>query len=224
MSYRHLSLALVLLAPACVFRWDDNPDPHAWDDDDASTVSSGGYGGYGAGGSDAGGEGGAGGQGEGGGEPVCNDGVGHATTAARCDELWFAPGHVGLCDDGYAAMGYDACLMVYEMWNAGHAEELADCLDATTDPYDMCAPEPLGDCVAEVYANACESEYIADNCGYWNDLCVESEDVLDVSQCTADLQPFSDDGLYELSDCMNGIEGTCQERYDLCFEGMTTLE
>jgi hypothetical protein len=220
MSYRYLPVLALTLASACVVRWDDTPDQRFDDDDSFSSVSSGGWGGEGGAGGDQGGAG----EGGAGGDPYeCNDGVGYGSTVALCDALPMSPDNAGLCDDGYPAMGYDACVRVYDIWDVGHAEQLADCL-ADVAPADFCAPEPFSNCVGEAYAFACYSDYIADNCSYWNDLCFEEGDALDVSKCTNDLQPFSEAGLYELSDCMNSIEGTCQERYDLCFEGMTTLE
>ena len=189
----------------------------------------------GDGGSGAGGEGGAGGStlsgtsdggasssSGGGDDPYCTDEFGSGETAAVCDGLAVAPSTSGMCDY-HAPLGYLACQRGFELFAPGQAEDLTACL-ATIQSYDACAESPVTKCVAKMYDNACTNSDIANTCASWGDICVDNGDnSFDVNMCAADLNPFSDAGVNELVDCMNGKTGNCQDRYDYCIDQVVTL-
>ncbi len=228
--------AIALLASACTIRFgpvDDDSD-FTWDDssaqvtDSSSSSANGGAGG--------GGEGGAGGNtssstssssdggssGGGGGDPYCNDEFGSGQTAAICDGLAVAPSTSGMCDY-HAPLGYLACQRGFEVFAAGQAEDLAACI-GNIQPYDACDESPVTKCVAKMYDNACTNSYVANTCASWGAVCSDNGDnSFDVNMCETDLNPFSDAGLNELTECMNSKTGNCQDRYDYCIDQVVTL-
>lgn len=226
--------ALSLASSACVVRWTDEPleddGPSLFDDDDATSVSSGSGGDSSTGvGGDTTGVGGAGGgdattgAGGFGGDPYCLDGQGTGETAEMCEELAIAPATAGMCDDGWEPLGYAACHRSFEIWEGGFAEELALCL-ATIPAEDACLEDPVLDCVENLYVDTCEITYIEDTCQSWAATCSEYGDSLDATECYADLTPFNDAGITELTDCMNEIDASCQERYDICFDEVAAVD
>jgi hypothetical protein len=232
-SFIALSTAAVfaLLSNACVVRWTDEPiedDDSSFFDDDASSVSTG-VGGddtsTGVGGDDT--SSGVGGHdtstGVGGGDPYCVDGEGTGETSAVCDDLAISLSNAGMCQDGFSPLGYAACNHAFEIWEPGFAEELAFCLSYIPTE-DACDEQPVIDCVQELYTDSCDVPFIEDTCQYWADTCSDAGETLDVDQCSSDMTPFSDEGILRVSDCMNETDGTCQERYDYCFEEVTALD
>lgn len=224
---------LTVTTQACVVRWTDGPiedDDSSFFDDDSSSVSTG-VGGddttTGTGGDET--TTGTGGDetattGTGGGDPYCLDGVGTGETMAMCDELAISPENFGVCEDGFTALGYAACARSFEIWEDGFAEAFAECL-SYIPAEQACEEQPVLDCVDSLYTETCEMPFIQDSCQYWADTCAEGgDDTLDVAQCYSDITPFNDDGILQLTDCMNVVDGTCGERYDYCFEEVTALD
>lgn len=225
---------LSLASSACVVRWTDEPiedDDPSYVDDTSTTVSSGtgdtsttaGAGGDATGAGGAGGGDATSGAGGYGGDPYCLDGQGTGETAEMCEELAIAPAAAGLCEDGWEPLGYAACHRSFEIWEGGFAEELAACL-ATIPAEDACLEDPVLACVENLYVDTCEITYIEDTCQSWAATCSEYGESLDATQCYADLTPFNDTGLTELTDCMNEIDAPCQQRYDTCFDAVAAVD
>jgi len=224
--------ALTLGSTACVVSWTDEPiadDDNFFFDDDATSVSSGTGGDAtttGAGGDETS-TGGTGGTdttstGVGGGDPYCVDGEGTGETEAICETLAIAPNSAGICSDGFNALGYDACVHSFEIWEGGFAEALTECL-SYIPAEDACDEQLVLDCVADLYIETCDVPFIEQSCQSWSNTCSEGGDSLDAAQCYSDITPFNDDGILQLTDCMNATDGTCQEAYDYCFEEVTAF-
>lgn len=214
------TLTLVVGTNACVVSWGDQPldDDSSFFDDDGSSVSAG------AGGNASStGVGGDTSTGVGGGDPYCIDGEGTGQTAEMCEDLAISPDNFGVCGDGLTALGYAACSRSFEIWEGGFAEALAECL-SYIPAENACDEQPVLDCLDEVYIETCEVPYIEQTCASWADTCSETGETLDEALCYGELTPFSDDGLDELTDCMNEIDDTCQVRYDTCFVEVTAVD
>jgi hypothetical protein len=210
--------ALTVGSSACTLLSSDDPI----EDDDSSGVSTG-VGGddstasTGVGGDDSATSTGAGG------DPYCLDGIGTGQTTQMCEDMAISPASFGICEDGLNTLGYDACIQSFEIWEEGFAEALAECISYIPIE-DACEEQPVIDCVENLYTDTCEVTYIEDTCQSWADTCAESGDTLDAAACYADLTPFSDEGLLQLTDCMNETDGTCEDRYDGCFDEVTALD
>lgn len=227
-----LLASIAVLASACVLRlgdgdtsyeddltWEDDgayEDDLTWEDDtDVTSSSAGGQGGQGGSG-EAGGSGGAGG-----GEDIyCNDGEGDLMSDV-CDGLPVA----GEDCDGFTAVGFAACQRGFEIYEPGHAAELASCLwDIQVE--DACEMDPVDSCFSLMYEQACDDDFIAETCDEFQLACNEFGEDLDLARCNFELKPFSDAGLAELVNCINDEDtaGDCQQRYDVCLDLVFTID
>lgn len=232
---RRLSLiaawtACSLLAGACLLRfgeWEDDPDGHTHHH----------YGGYGT--TDVGGTGGVGEAGTGGaaGAPTgggtggtgsCVGGQGTGTSIEACNELAITPpswgGEATYCGPNYdeEPSGFLLCRLAFAIYAPGQAENLQHCL-AHIDAQRACDDAPVAYCLARMYSTACPRPEIAEACeGYASDC---NLDPFDAELCAAQLNPFGDEGLALLGDCINEVDPSlgCQQAYDLCIQMVTAL-
>ncbi len=230
-----LAACAALGSSGCVIYLDDGPrgvgGDDTWeqvlieDDDTSETSSSQGgaaeQGGGGAGGDTAtggtgGGETGSGGSGAD--DLECTEEFGTGMKADSCADLLMATVSCG----ELPSLGFASCERAFEIYNGGQAEELHSCL-TQIDAADSCNEDLVAGCVASMYGDACESGYIAQVCGSWANACAEVSQPLDVARCSWELNPFNDDGLLEMLNCMNETEGVCQDRYDTCLDQVLTL-
>ncbi|MBI4703844.1 MAG: hypothetical protein HY744_22265 [Deltaproteobacteria bacterium] len=220
---------LVLCAGCIIKSSTTNEEPQKTTSTSSSSTSSG-SGAAGAGGAGEGGaaQGGAG-QGGGGGGPTCVSETGAGKTDAElCDSMNITPpAHGGgskLCGPNFDQdpVGHAVCHAYHGIYAAGPWEHLAACL-AEIGVQDACDDKPVLDCVSDMYATACQRPAIKEACEDWAKAC--ADDPFDVDKCATDLNPFSDSGLGELTDCINSAaEGlSCQEAYDGCFESVTSV-
>lgn len=203
--------AISLLASACIIvdssgsGYDD--EDFSWDDDGGS-VGVGGEAGYG---------GSPGTGGSGGGDDFCVDETGTGETPDVCEDL------AALSCDGQPSLAYASCLHGFEIYNPGPAEDFAACLQ-TIDAADACAVDPVADCVASTYDNACVSSFNADACAEWTDDCALHGEELDYGRCAFEMNLLRFETMVDMVECMNATDGLCQDRYDACFDAILTIE
>lgn len=156
---------------------------------------------------------------------VGSDGVG---VVADCEDLNIAPaqGATKQCgpDKNELPPGYNLCVRGYTLFTTGTADELQECL-AQVGVQNQCDIEPVTTCVDQIFADACDTQEIADNCSSIAEQCPVGE-AFDVAQCTDQLRPFSNAGLQELINCFNGTDPnkvTCQQAYDGCYDQVFTF-
>jgi hypothetical protein len=225
-NFRYFGLfALAALsAQACVIRWGDgsslaDDDSYSWtDEDDSSSVAATVGGGAGGAGGNAANDGGDSG-------PMCTDYWGAGTSVDVCETLAISPSNTtAVCGETPGAVGYLSCVKGFELFSEGVAEEYAACLSEIT-PAEACEFDPVAQCTDRIYNNACEQQGVTDLCEEMNDYCVGIGDSLDVNSCSATLNPMSEEAITELIECMNwSPTGTCQERYNSCFDELVTIE
>jgi hypothetical protein len=172
-----------------------------------------------------GGSGGTGGQISTGGSGgvSCVDATGSGVTAAACDEMNITPvahgGQAMGCGPNYDedGPGYVVCVRGFEIYTAGQAEDLQACL-ALIGVEDTCDEAVATACVEQMYNDACPRQDIVDACAGIQTQC--GADPFDAEQCAADLNPFSDAGLDEMTACINSqpVEMSCQDAYDACIQ------
>ena len=171
LSFRSLCVlaTCALMSSACVIRFGPIDDDSTWEDTVAVDAGSGsGEAGSGS----EGGAGGAGGSGDiggagggddstsssssgGGDDPYCIDEVGIGQTADICDTFAVAPATSGKCDY-QDPLGYRTCQRAFELFEPGHAENLASCI-SDIQAYEACSVIPVDNCMYEMYSDACEN-------------------------------------------------------------------
>ena len=215
--------SVALLMGACIIKSTTNDD----DDTHTTTTTTTPTGEGGSGGSTvAGGNGGVGGQiptGGSGGES-CVDSTGSGVTVTACDQMNITPETHGGAATGCVAPNYDQdppgyliCVRGFEIYTDGQAEDLQGCL-GLIGVQDACDAVLATACVEQMYVDACPRQEIVDTCNSIQATC--DPDPFDAVQCAGDLNPFSDAGLTEMTDCINGqpVEMSCQDAYDACFQ------
>jgi hypothetical protein len=182
----------------------------------------------GAGGSiPAGGAGGTGGQisaggAGGGGGAACVSATGTGVTTAACEDMNITPppnGQSMLCvapDYDQPPPGYLVCNRGFEIYTAGQAEDLQACL-AQIGVQDACDEALVLACIDQMYNDGCIQADVVTYCTGIATAC--DPDPFDADQCAADLNPFGEAGLAELTTCFNDADPTltCQQAYDTCF-------
>jgi hypothetical protein len=173
------------------------------------------------------GSGGAGGEGTtvttgvGGGGVDCVGDTGSTDTAAACDNLAIAPATAEGCGPNADedTPGYGACVHSYDLWTQGSFDNFLACLDTiSVQPAIACDVMPVGDCVDEVYDEACDRPEVAAVCDEFGTICAEQSDAFNVQDCKDDLRPFSDAGLEIYAECINAhVADPCQAAHDFCF-------
>jgi hypothetical protein len=160
-----------------------------------------------------------------GGACVGSDGLG---VVADCEELNIAPaqGATKQCGPNKDELppGYNLCVRGYTLFTTGTADELQECL-AQIGVQNECDIEPVTVCVDQIFADACDTQEIADNCKGIAAQCPAGE-AFNVAQCTDQLRPFSNAGLQELINCFNDTDPnqvTCQQAYDGCYDQVFTF-
>jgi hypothetical protein len=161
------------------------------------------------------------------------DGTGQ--TAAICDTMEITPSSAGgpaasNCDrcggtGGIEAPpGYVLCLAAFELFTAGAAESVQACFNNINGaPAYACDLVPVADCVRRMYNEACPNQAAADTCQLIHDtLCVMNEP-FDVTACTEDMNPFNDDALQHVANCIAySTEPDCRTAYTVCFDQITS--
>jgi len=222
LAYLTILGSAALLMGACIIKSTTTDD-----DTHTTTTTTTPTGEGGSGGSIAtGGSGGVGGEistgGSGG--ASCVDATGSGMTVAACDQMNITPETHGGAATGCVAPNYDqdppgylVCVRGFEIYNDGQVEDLQACL-ASIGVQDACDEALATGCVDQMYNDACPRQEIVDACNTMQAQC--DPDPFDAAQCAGDLNPFSDAGLTELTDCINNADPglTCQEAYDLCFQ------
>jgi hypothetical protein len=139
--------------------------------------------------------------------PVSHGGAAHSSCGATLDQD--PPGY-GLCTRGFT------------LFNPGAATTLVECL-ATIGVQDECNTEPLQVCIDKMFKEECDIASIATACEGIKSTC--GADPFDAAKCAVDLNPFSDAGLNELSDCINATDPavSCQKAYDDCYTQVFTF-
>lgn len=160
-----------------------------------------------------------------GGVCVGSDGVG---VVDDCEDLNIAPaqGATTQCgpDKNELPPGYNLCVRGYTLFTRGTADDLQECL-AQIGVQNECDIEPVRTCVDQIFADACDTPEIADNCNGIADQCAPGE-AFNVAGCTDQLRPFSNDGLKEIINCFNSTDPnqvTCQQAYDGCYDQVFTF-
>lgn len=240
LSRMHSSIALSLLASACVFAGcvirggdgtlDDEEDVTSTATTTTSSTTSATTGGGGEGG--AGGSGaGVGGSGGSGGGVSCVGIDGTGLDVKSCDNMNITPSSEGgaaasICDDngGISGMnpppGYGACQHGFEVFNKGPAEYFQKCLaEIGVEPANACAFEPVQKCSNNLFAITCTVEETTKKCEALEDVCQQNGQTLDVAGCAANLAPFNTKALGDYEDCFNNadVSLTCQQAHDKCF-------
>lgn len=239
LSRMHSSIALSLLASACLFAGcvitdgniDDDEDPTSTTTATTSSSTTGTTGGGGEGG--AGGSGaGVGGSGGSGGGVSCVGIDGTGLDAKSCDNMNITPTSAGgsaasICDDmgGISGMnpppGYGACQHGFEVFNPGPAEYFQKCLAKIgVEPANACAFEPLQKCVNDMYAITCAVEETTKRCETLAGACMMAGQNFDAAGCAFDLAPFNTKALSDYEDCFNAADPmlTCEQAHQQCFE------
>ncbi len=148
---------------------------------------------------------------------------------ADCDDLNITPvSHGGAasssCGPGLNEdpPGYGLCTRGFKIFNPGAATTLVKCL-ATIGVQDECKSDPLQVCIEKMFDAECEIASIKESCEGIKTTC--GTDPFDAVQCAKDLNPFSDAGTTELTDCINGMptSQTCQKAYDDCYTKVLTF-
>lgn len=179
-----------------------------------TTTGSGGSGGAGGGGSTSG---------TGGSACVGEDGK---AAVSDCELLNIAPaaGASSSCGPNLneAPPGYGLCKRGFDLFNPGAVSNLVSCL-GKIGVQDECKTDPLQACVDNMFAQECVIASIATSCGEIKTAC--GADPFDAGKCATDLNPFSDAGLKELSDCINAADPAlnCQAAYDGCYTQVLTF-
>jgi hypothetical protein len=152
--------------------------------------------------------------------------AGSGMTVDACDDMYITPppeGAAMLCGVEFdqPPPGYLVCQRGFEIYTAGQSEDLQLCL-ADIGVAEACEEEPVLLCIEGMYLAACERPSIIDLCDGFATDC--DPDPFDAAQCKVDLNPFGDDGLIELTDCINAAapELSCQDAYDQCFYDVVT--
>jgi hypothetical protein len=149
-------------------------------------------------------------------------------TLIDCDSINISPkaGASSSCGPNLdeAPPGYGLCQRGFTIFNTGAATNLRDCL-ATIGVQDECKTDPLQVCVDKMFNDECVIPSIATSCGEIKTACDAAADPFDTAKCTADLNPFSDAGLKELSDCINQTDPAinCQTAYEGCYTQVLTF-
>jgi hypothetical protein len=161
--------------------------------------------------------------GTGGGACVGETGTG---TIAECEKLNIAPaaGASSSCGPNMdeAPPGYGLCKRGFDLFNPGAVTSLVDCL-ATIGVQDECKTDPLQACVDKMFKDECVIASVGTSCDGIKTTC--GADPFDSAKCATDLNPFSDKGLTELSDCINMTDPAvaCQKAYDDCYTQVLTF-
>lgn len=118
--------------------------------------------------------------------------------------------------------GYGLCKRAFDLFNPGAASNLVACL-GTIGVQDECKTDPLQACVDSMFKQECVIATIATSCDGIKTTC--GADPFDAAKCATDLNPFSDMGLTELSDCINKTDPaiSCQAAYDACYDQVLTF-
>ena len=154
--------------------------------------------------------------------------VGETGTAAiaECDKLNIAPasGASSSCGPNMneAPPGYGLCKRGFDLFNPGAVTSLVDCL-ATIGVESECKTDPLQTCVDKMFKDECVIASIGASCDVIKTTC--GADPFDAAKCATDLNPFSDKGLAEVSDCINTTDKAvaCQKAYDDCYTQVLTF-
>lgn len=118
--------------------------------------------------------------------------------------------------------GYGLCQRGFNIFNAGAATNLVACL-GTIGVQDQCNIPPLQVCIDKMFVEECVIASIGTLCGEIKTTCVG--DPFNTDTCAKDLNPFSDAGLKELSDCINATDPaiSCQAAFDACYNEVLTF-
>ena len=149
-----------------------------------------------------------------------------AAVLADCETLNIAPasGASSSCGPNLdqAPPGYGLCKSGFELFNPGAVSNLVTCL-GKIGVQEECKTDPLQACMDGMFASECVVASIATSCGEIKTTC--GTDPFDVAKCATDLNPFSDTGLTQLSDCINKADPTltCQAAYDGCYTQLLTF-
>jgi hypothetical protein len=145
---------------------------------------------------------------------------------ADCEKLNIAPAAGASSSCGVkmdeAPPGYGLCKRGFDLFNPGANANLVACL-ATIGVQDECKTDPLQTCVDKMFKDECVIPAIATACDSIKTTC--GADPFDAATCATDLNPFSDTGLMEMSDCINNADPTltCQAAYDGCYTQVLTF-
>ncbi len=160
-----------------------------------------------------------------GGSAGCVGETGNAVIA-DCEKLNIAPaaGASSSCGTKMdeAPPGYGLCKRGFDLFNDGANANLLACL-ATIGVQDECKTDPLQTCVDKMFKDECVIPSIATACDSIKTTC--GADPFDAAKCATDLNPFSDKGLMEMSDCINMADpaATCQAAYEGCYTQVLTF-
>ncbi|MCC6526224.1 MAG: hypothetical protein IT373_26495 [Polyangiaceae bacterium] len=176
----------------------------------------------------AGGDTGSGGTGQGGSGGSCVPAAGTGETEAVCDTMNITPVNHGgaafMCGPSFDQdpLGHASCHRAFDIYRAGQAEDFAACL-ALIGVESTCDEALVGDCVSEVYADACADPFIDETCQGIADVC--GADPFDVAECSWALKVFSVSGVNQIIDCVNGTDPAvaCQPAFDACFDTVTAV-
>ena len=177
------------------------------------------------GGGEAQGGGGTGGMGQGGagGGAGCVGPDGTGTVAAACDQTNL--GLHGTCPSTQEdPVGLPVCHRGFEIFTAGSAENLLECLGQIPASFEEACDEPqasmnVAQCVDKVYDEACANPDSAALCDQIFDTCQMAGQVFPLNECVADLNPMGQAGLAEYVDCYNNgpTELQCDAIHNYCY-------
>ena len=142
-----------------------------------------------------------------------------ARAAADCKTMNIAPesGASSICGAGNnePPPGYGVCLRGFQIWTAGAASNLRDCL-ALVGVQNACDIDRVQTCVDGMWAAACDRAEVTTFCDGLKTQCGTSP--FDATQCKGDMRPFSTAGMNEMVTCMNAQSSslTCQQVFDVC--------
>lgn len=182
----------------------------------------------------AGGTGGEGAAGGAGGGACVGPEDGSGQTAAVCDGMNITPscvegGVAAVCNAGgslFYPPGWRTCHRAFDIFHAGAVDVLVACLEDIGVNPEACEDAPVGACVGEMYAAACDNNTDAnDTCAAINQGCVDvGENDFDLDGCYADLKPFSADGVDAYIACQNDhLDDPCAGLHDTCIGEVVTF-